>query len=182
MFSIKNKKLVYAIIVVIMVILIIMLLPKQKRISQKETVENNKQFLKNVLVKEIDNKIISKPKLQKNIIYKQNYNNLDTLYTSSIDTVISIYDSSNSFKGILHLSSSYIDKNKPSEDAFISLKIKGALLNENTYVENSSYKNSNTITEKTKDFGIGIFAGGIFTADKKITYGIGIGLYFNLFN
>lgn len=182
MISLKNNIIAYAISISITLILIFIFLPKQNKISNKEIIKNNKQFIKNVSVKEFDNNILRKPKIQKAIINKPNTSKIDTFYTATVDTVITFYDSNKSFKGLLHLSSSFIDKNEISDKALIGLKVKGALLYESTFAENNNYKSSQIEIEKKNNFGVGIFAGGIFTADRKITYGIGIGIYFNLIN
>lgn len=104
----------------------------------------------------------------------------DTIYSAFADTSLFIYDTLGKIKGIINLNTEYKSDFKLSENAKFYYKVNSLIFSDEKYLKESELLTTNKVTEVESKIGLGLFAGGILTHDKKLTYGVGIGIFYKI--
>jgi len=112
-----------------------------------------------------------------------NIDSIKTIFTAQADTVITITDSTGNLRGVFELNTSFVSDKVLSENSVFDFKYLIKSIGYDT-------ERNQTIKEKTKEtnsglldrLGIGLFMGGIYTKEKSISYGLGVGIIYKLTN
>lgn len=183
-----NNKYIIIIIIVISLILIMIILINSGYTNKNKSVKLNtvKVYKETATVNTLKTDITAKPKIYTSYygigkIEKDSVKQLtDTLYTAVVDTTIFYYDSSGKTTGVFNLTSEYLSDIKLSSNSLFKLKINAINISRNLQVYENYDNEIVSETDKGNRFGVGIFAGGLITHDKKLTYGIGVGIIYKL--
>jgi len=184
MSSLKIKIIICCALIITILLLIICC--RNKKSTLKENTFTSKEIKESIIISQINKNLSVKPKIIKTIkstktlINNAVKNKPDTVYTAFADTVLSFNDSLGNTMGVLNISTSYLSNKILSDSSLFIYKIN--LINftkEKLIKEVKETKLFNNTKDESK-FGLGLFGGGVITADKKITYGIGIGIYYKL--
>lgn len=111
-------------------------------------------------------------------------NNIDTLlhfkYMAETDTSINVNDSLGRLRGIVELNAKFISDKPISNYAYFETNYKIKSISYDTFEKETITKVvKESETGLFKNFGLGIFAGGIIN-NKNIDYGIGFGIVYKI--
>ncbi len=183
-----NNKYIITIIIGISLILIVIIIINSGYTNKTKSVKFNtvKVYKETATVNTLKTDITAKPKIYTSYygIGKTEIDSVkkltDTLYTAMFDTTIFYYDSCGKTTGVFNLTSEYLSDIKLSNNSLFKLKINAINISRNLQVYENYDNEIVSETDKGNRFGLGIFAGGLITHDKKLTYGIGVGIIYKL--
>ncbi len=183
--NLKTKIIIVSVLVIILLFLIIIFCKPEKQIENKE-IKSEKVITENVVVSSIQKNISVKAKNYKYTVNKTlpiadtAVSTTDTIYAAYADTSFLITDTLGKPKGIINLNTEYISDIKLSDNAKFNYRFNSILFSENKIYKETESLNINKVSQNENKFGLGLFAGGLLTNDRKLTYGIGIGLFYKL--
>ncbi|MFH0733241.1 MAG: hypothetical protein V1773_01045 [bacterium] len=191
----KTKIIIVAALFVLMLILLLfynMLKPSIQITKEKESVYTKKEKIN---LTEVKKEVKVKPKYYTQKIVKDNNLNIPeyvnyfagadidtaTNYIAQADTSIQLNDSTGRLRAQVGINTSFNSDIPLSKNSFFDIKY-----NIKTFGYDTEEKQivKEIIEEREtnifSNFGLGLFAGGIYTKDKQLDYGIGIGIIYKL--
>ena len=191
----RTKIIIAASLFVLMLILLLFyntLKPIIQITKEKESIYTKTEKIN---LAEVKNEIKIKPKFYAEKIIKENNlnkpeyvnyfvdSNIDTAinYIAKADTVIQLNDSTGRLRAQVGINTSYNSDIPLSKKSFFDIKYDIKTFAYDTE-EKQIVKEILEIkkTNILNNFGIGLFAGGIYTKDNKLDYGVGIGIIYKL--